>query len=108
MIFVPIVNANVPGIVHSLKVGVHDYEPRVQCTGAVAPSLLSSCQNIIDTMPADKRFTTWGPQDDPIAHMKLPLTYYSRKSSQLLPSHESIQQMTRLIINNIQKIECAN
>lgn len=61
----------------NLNIVVLKYEPQVQCSGTVSPSLLSSCQNIVDIMPASKDFTTWGPQDDPLAVIKLPLTYYS-------------------------------
>ncbi|CAF9927191.1 hypothetical protein IMSHALPRED_007149 [Imshaugia aleurites] len=62
---------------NNLNIIVEKYEPQVQCSGAVSPSLLSSCQNIVDTMPASRDFTTWGPPDDPLAVVKLPLTYYS-------------------------------
>ena len=89
-------NANNPGGDNNLVVSVQIYEPQVQCSGAVSPSLLSSCQNIIDTMPADKSFTTWGPQNDPLAHMELPLTLYSRKSTRGFPFQKTLQQMARL------------
>lgn len=31
-------------------------------------------------MPVSTYFTTWGPANDPLAVVKLPLTYYSRES----------------------------
>lgn len=34
-------------------------------------------------MPASRDFTTWGPPDDPLAVVKLPLTYYSCESTSL-------------------------
>ena len=51
----------------------------MQCSGTVEPSLLSSCQNIVDTMSASRDFTTWGPHDDPLAVVKLPLIFHSRE-----------------------------
>ncbi len=36
-------------------------------------------------MPASRDFTTWGPQDDPLAIIKLPVTYYSRESTYFPP-----------------------
>ena len=65
---------------NNLSIIVAKYEPQVQCSGAVPASLLASCQNIVDTMPASRDFTTWGPESDPLAVVKLPLTYYSRES----------------------------
>lgn len=89
-----------PGADNSLKISVQYYEPRVQCSGTVAPSLLPSCQNIVDTMPADKIMTTWGPEDDPLAHTKLPMTLFSRKSTLLCPFQTMMQWMTKLIMQH--------
>lgn len=62
---------------HNLGVVVWKYEPQVQCSGTVSPSLLSSCQSLVNIMPASRDFTTWGPEGDPLAVVKLPITYYS-------------------------------
>ena len=75
----PVDNKVSSGGDNNLAVAILKYEPQVQCSGTVAPSLLSSCQNIVDIMPASTDFTTWGPQDDPLAAVKLPLTFYSRE-----------------------------
>ena len=56
-----------------MKLSLH-----TQCSGTVAPSLLSSCQNLLDVMPASLDYETWGPPDDPLAGVKLPLSYYSQ------------------------------
>lgn len=69
-----------PGGDNNLSVIVKRYEGPTECSGTVPPSLLSSCQNIVDTMPVSTYFTTWGPAHDPLAVMKLPLAYYSRES----------------------------
>lgn len=74
----PVTEITFSGGDNDLSVAVLKYEPKqVQCSGTVSPSLLSSCQNIVNTMPASMDFTTWGPENDPLAVMKLPLTYHS-------------------------------
>ena len=68
----------------------------MKCFRTVDPSLLSSCQNIVDTMSASRDFTTWGPHDDPLAVVKLPLVFYSREFIRFfLPKFQ--HWMTRLI-----------
>lgn len=104
----PVINADSPGGDKNLMVAVMNYEPRVQCSGTVAPSLLSSCQNIVDTMPVSRSFTTWGPEDDPLAVVKLPLTYFSRKSTGFSPFQKMMHRMTQLTEYYIQRIEGAN
>ena len=85
----PLIDAMSSGGDNNLEVAVEKYEPHVQCSGTVSPSLLPSCQNIVDTMTASTDFTTWGPEDDPLAVVKLPIAYYSRESSAFFPqSHQ--------------------
>ena len=97
----PIVD-EVSGGDHNLNIVVEKYQPQVRCSGAVSPMLLSSCQNIVDTMSTSRDFTTWGPENDPLAVMKLPVSYYSRTfthicSSQNEVSKDQVDRMTQLV-----------
>lgn len=40
-------------------------------------------------MSANRSFTTWGPEDDPLAVVKLPVSYYSRELTRKSPPPKS-------------------
>ena len=60
-----------------LGIVVASYEPHVRCRG-IANGILESCQNIVDTMPADTMTRDFGPGASAV---NLPHTFLSRKSS---------------------------
>ena len=56
---------------------VSSYTPQVFCTRPIFVSIQSSCQNILNTMPVSQEEFTFGPQSNPSARVKLPLTIRS-------------------------------
>ena len=63
-----------------LYLTVSRYDPHVICgPEAMDPSLQSSCQQIIDTMPASENPVLFGPRDDPRTFIGLPYTIVSGK-----------------------------
>ena len=80
---------------------------RPQCSGSVSPSLIPSCQNLLDIMPAGQKFEVWGPADDILPpDITLPKTYYSREFFQLdsfsppIPFTKTSDPLTKLIDMN--------
>lgn len=58
---------------------VASYKSEALCYGLIVTSIQDSCQSILDTMPASSKETTFGPQSDPSAMVKLPYILRSRE-----------------------------